>query len=187
MSRLVIVSNRVAPVNEGKTSTGGLAVAMLAAMRKSGGVWFGWSGEVTETPASEPKLFETGRLAYATIDLSPRDYDEYYSGFANRVLWPLLHFRLDLASFSRRDYAGYLRVNSLFAEKLRSLLENDDMVWVHDYHLIPMGEALRHAGFTGKIGFFLHTPFPPHEIVEARSRRLISSAMRLSRNWEEAF
>ncbi len=167
MSRLVVVSNRVAPVDEGKSSTGGLAVAVLAALKRMGGIWFGWSGEVTTTPAAQPRMFDVGRLSYATVDLTPQDFEEYYNGFANSTLWPLFHYRLDLTSFTRRQYAGYLRVNNLFAAKLAPLLQADDRVWIHDYHLIPMAEALRRVGFGGKIGFFLHTPFPAHEVLLA--------------------
>ncbi|MFQ5972001.1 MAG: alpha,alpha-trehalose-phosphate synthase (UDP-forming) [Alphaproteobacteria bacterium] len=167
MSRLIVVSNRVAPVDEGKATAGGLAVAVMAALKKSGGIWFGWSGEVSTTPPSKPRIFDVGKLTYATVDLSFQDHEEYYNGFANRTLWPLFHYRLDLTSFTRRDYAGYLRVNSLFAGKLFPLLDNGDRVWVHDYHLIPLGEALRRAGSTGPLGFFLHTPFPACEILLA--------------------
>ncbi len=167
MSRLVVVSNRVAPVDEGKTATGGLAVAVLAALKRMGGMWFGWSGEISTTPAASPRLFDVGKLSYATVDLTPQDFEEYYNGFANSTLWPLFHYRLDLTSFSRRQYAGYLRVNNFFAAQLAPLLEPDDRVWIHDYHLIPMVEALRRAGFTGRIGFFLHTPFPAHEVLLA--------------------
>lgn len=167
MNRLIVVSNRVAPVDEGKPSAGGLAVGVLAALKQHGGIWFGWSGEISEQPASRPKMVEVGKLAYATIDLTERDYDEYYGGFANRVLWPLFHYRLDLTAFDRREYAGYLRVNALFASTLRPMLHDDDHVWVHDYHLIPLGEELRRAGIDGRIGFFLHTPFPACEVIEA--------------------
>ncbi|MGP1398053.1 MAG: alpha,alpha-trehalose-phosphate synthase (UDP-forming) [Inquilinaceae bacterium] len=167
MSRLVVVSNRVAPVDEGKAASGGLAVAMLAALKKSGGIWFGWSGEVLAKPDDQPKLFDVGKLTYATIDLSRRDYEEYYNGFANSTLWPLFHYRLDLTEFSRRTFAGYLRVNALFAAKLAPLLKPDDIVWVQDYHLIPVGEQLRHVGSKQKIGFFLHTPFPVEQILLA--------------------
>ena len=104
MSRLVVVSNRVAPLRrQGSGSEGGLAVAVLAALRERGGIWFGWSGKVDSGETGQPDLFETGKLISATIDLSQRDYDEYYNGFANRVLWPLFHYRQDLASFSRRQ------------------------------------------------------------------------------------
>ena len=130
LSRLVVVSNRVAPVDEGKTASGGLAVAVLAALKETGGIWFGWSGEVVDAAADRPKLFNVGRLTYATLDLTAQDHDEYYNGFANRTLWPLFHYRLDLHSFTRRDYAGYLRVNRLFAEKLLPLLQDDDRWYI---------------------------------------------------------
>jgi len=166
LSRLVVVSNRVAPLRrQGSGSEGGLAVAVLAALRERGGVWFGWSGKVDSGETGPPDLFETGKLISATIDLSQRDYDEYYNGFANRVLWPLFHYRQDLASFSRRQLASYLRVNGQFASRLLPLLQDDDLVWVHDYHLIPLAEQLRNAGCTQRIGFFLHIPWPALEVL----------------------
>ena len=161
------MSNRVAPIDEGKQTAGGLAVAVLSALKRSGGIWFGWSGEVVATAPGEPKLNETGRLTYATLDLTRRDFEEYYNGFANSTLWPLFHYRLGLTNFSRRTCEGYERVNALFARKLSPLLRDDDMVWVHDYHLIPMGEQLRSMGHGQRMGFFLHTPFPAPEILVA--------------------
>ncbi|MEZ5670340.1 MAG: alpha,alpha-trehalose-phosphate synthase (UDP-forming) [Alphaproteobacteria bacterium] len=165
MSRLVVVSNRVAPVNEGQAAAGGLAVGVLSALRESGGIWFGWSGEVASTESAEPSVFQTGRLTYATVDLTQEDYDQYYAGYANGTLWPLCHYRVDLAQFSRRAYAGYERVNTLFAKRLRPLLRDDDRIWVHDYHLIPLGRELRQAGVEAPIGFFLHIPWPALEIL----------------------
>ena len=76
-------------------------------------------------------------------DLDQEDYDEYYNGFANRVLWPILHYRLDLAEFSRRDLSGYRRVNAHFANQLHELIEPDDVIWVHDYHLMLLPGMLR--------------------------------------------
>ncbi|HYC01999.1 MAG TPA: alpha,alpha-trehalose-phosphate synthase (UDP-forming) [Azospirillaceae bacterium] len=167
MSRLVVVSNRVAPVEEGKSQAGGLAVAILEALKSSGGIWFGWSGQIAETQPDRPRIVESGTITYATMGLIQRDYDEYYNGFANSTLWPLFHYRLDLASFSGRTYAGYQRVNSLFATRLAALLQPDDMVWVHDYHLIPFADALRTMGMQQRMGFFLHTPFPAPEVLLA--------------------
>lgn len=168
MSRLVVVSNRVAPAEEGKQQAGGLAVAILEALKSRGGIWFGWNGTTTEnTESGPPDINQVGRLTYATMGLSKRDLDEYYNGFANSTLWPLFHFRLDLASFSGRTYAGYQRVNGLFASRLAPLLEPDDLVWVHDYHLIPFAEQLRTMGLSQRMGFFLHTPFPAPEILVA--------------------
>ena len=98
-------------------------------------------------------------------DLSEDDHQEYYNGFANRVLWPILHFRLDLAEFARRDLTGYMRVNDHFATELEKIIEPDDLIWVHDYHLIPIADALRRRGHANRIGFFLHVPMPPPEVM----------------------
>ena len=168
MSRLVVVSNRVSAPRQARSgSQGGLAVAVQAALEEWGGVWFGWSGEVRDGGDQRPSMFETGQVTYATVDLTAQDYEEYYNGYANRTLWPLFHYRLDLTEFSRRTLAGYQRVNHLFAERLRPLLRDDDVIWVHDYHLIPLAEQLRHAGCSQRMGFFLHTPWPALEIFLA--------------------
>jgi trehalose 6-phosphate synthase len=159
--RLVVVSNRIAT---GGSATGGLAVAVLAALKRSGGIWFGWSGEVLQGTPGPPALVEADHLTYATLDLARRDYEEYYNGFANRVLWPLFHFRPDLVEFQRADLAGYLRVNRQFATHLAPLLRPDDLVWAHDYHLLFLGEELRRLGVEQPLGFFLHTPFPAAEV-----------------------
>src|ERR1700719_3691624 len=115
--RLVVVSNRVTPTVAAKPDSGGLAVAIRSALQQSGGIWFGWSGEVQETVHTEPNIATDGQLALATVDLSRKDFDEYYIGYANRVLWPLFHYRSSLVQFSRRNLAGYLRVNQMFARK----------------------------------------------------------------------
>ena len=147
MSRLVVVSNRVAPVRGGGTGAeGGLAVAMQGALKDRGGVWFGWSGDTTSRDPGEARTVEIGKVTYATVDLSQQDYDEYYTGFANSVLWPLFHNRLDLTDFNRRDMAGYHRVNAMFASRLQPLLQDADVLWIHDYHFIPLGNYLRRAG-----------------------------------------
>lgn len=162
--RLVVVSNRVAVDNQ-RPDSGGLAVAIQAALEHRGGIWFGWSGKVDDAACGEPQTVERGPLTYATVDLPPRDFEEYYLGFANRVLWPLFHLRAGLVDYSRRDFAGYLRVNRMFAQRLAPLLLPEDLVWVHDYHLIPFGRELRRLDHTQKLGFFLHTPFPPAELL----------------------
>lgn len=167
MSRLVVVSNRVAPVGEGETVIGGLAVAVLAALRETGGVWFGWSGETAEQRPAQPALNVQDNLTIATVDLTERDVDEYYNGFSNGALWPLLHYRLDLSRFNRSDYLGYMRVNDWLARKLLELLEPGDTIWVHDYHLIPLARILRQMGSANRIGFFSHTPFPPTDLFVA--------------------
>lgn len=164
MARLVVVSNRVA-VPDRSARAGGLDVVIRPTLRRRGGLWFGWSGRVADDDPGPPKVVEFNNIAYATIDLRREDYQEFYNGFANRVLWPILHYRLDLAEFSRRDFGGYFRVNEFFARRLEKLIKPDDVVWVHDYHLIPLARALRARGHKNRIGFFIHVPCPPPEIL----------------------
>jgi trehalose 6-phosphate synthase len=178
LARLVVVSNRLSLPRERVHRAGGLSVAMREALRKYGGVWFGWSGDVAAETSAEAKIVAAGRTTYATIDLSEGDYAAYYNGFSNSALWPLFHYRLGLLEFRRADWEGYKRVNAHIAAALKPLLKPGDVIWVHDYHLIPIGEELRKLGADHRIGFFLHTPFPAAEVFEALLT--ISSASRLS-------
>ena len=163
--RLVVVSNRVAMADPGGKSSGGLAIGILAALKRSGGIWFGWSGEVTDETPAAAEIVHSRDITYGTLDLARNDYDQYYNGFANRVLWPLFHYRAGLIDFKRDDFSGYLRVNEQFARHLAPLLKPGDVIWVHDYHLMPLGAALRALGVEQPIGFFLHTPFPAAEVL----------------------
>jgi trehalose 6-phosphate synthase len=166
LSRLVIVSNRVwIPDAAAKGGVGGLAVALRAAFQAYEGLWFGWSGKVTAQPTSQPRMVDKGNVKYALMDLTALDRQEYYYGFANRALWPTMHYRVGLSDFSRTDYAGYLRVNRAFAKALANLLCSDDLVWVHDYHLIPLAAELRPLGLTNLIGYFHHIPWPAPEVL----------------------
>ena len=111
-----------------------------------------------------------GGVTVATIDLEAADVAEYYSGFANTVLWPVFHHRIDLAQFERSFGDGYQRVNARFADAISQLVQRDDIIWVHDYHLIPLGEALRKRGIRNRIGFFLHIPWPARELMATLPR-----------------
>ncbi len=158
--RLIIVSNRVpAPSGSGTAAAGGLAVALQAALKSRGGVWFGWSGKTSDAHR-ELQWRTLGPIAFATSDLTRRDIEEYYHGFANRALWPVCHYRVDLAHFSERDAAGYFRVNEFFARRLARMLRSDDIIWIHDYHFIPMASFLRQLGVPNRVGYFHHIPWP---------------------------
>jgi trehalose 6-phosphate synthase len=167
--RLIVVSNRVAiPDPEGPRLAGGLAVAVNAALKRREGIWFGWSGKISEEGAGlDTEVVQRRRRTFITLDLSPTDYQEYYNGFANRVLWPILHYRVDLAEFTNVELSGYLRVNARFAEALTRFIQPDDWIWVHDYHLLPLAKELRARGHLNPIGFFLHIPCPPSDILLA--------------------
>ena len=111
MSRLIIVSNRVAPISEGGPAAGGLAVGVYDALKETGGMWFGWSGDVLSSGQPQIKVEERGPVTFATIALMRRDYDQYYRGFSNATLWPAFHYRADLLQYDRHDFEGYCRVN----------------------------------------------------------------------------
>jgi trehalose 6-phosphate synthase len=153
------------PRTGGAPRAGGLEVALAPVLKNIPSVWFGWSGNVVDAGKVATQRIDQGRHAYVVTDLSEEDYQEYYNGFANRVLWPVLHYRIDLTEFTRRDRTGYFRVNRHFARELSQILEPDDFVWIHDYHLIPIAEELRQQGHANRIGFFLHVPFPPPEVM----------------------
>jgi trehalose 6-phosphate synthase len=156
--RLVVVSNRVALPRQ--TATGGLASALQAALHEHGGLWFGWSGKLASETATEVHRLRDSKVDYATIDLSRADHDDFYTGFANGTLWPMLHYRPDLVDYQRSHLDGYLRVNKIVAERLQQFITPSDTIWVHDYHLIPLAAMLRQHGVKNRIGFFLHTPLP---------------------------
>lgn len=166
MSRLVVVSNRVADLRQ-TTQSGGLAVAIADALKAKGGVWFGWDGNTLEDETEKLGVDRVGDVDVISSPLTVEDYSQYYIGYANSVLWPLFHYRVDLVDYRPQFFEGYMRVNSKFAALLKPFLKQGDMVWVHDYHLIPFAERLRALGCGHKMGFFLHIPFPPADILAA--------------------
>ncbi|RWR03878.1 trehalose-6-phosphate synthase [[Pantoea] beijingensis] len=171
MSRLVVVSNRIAIPDGSKTGAGGLAVGILDALKSTGGLWFGWNGEIsTITEEDDPEKLDTQQhegITYSSFSLSQNDYDLYYSQFSNTVVWPAFHYRLDLVQYQREAWEGYCRVNESLATRLQPLVESDDILWIHDYHLLPFAAACRKRGMNNRMGFFLHIPFPTPEIFNA--------------------
>src|SRR3981081_3953915 len=166
MARLIIVSNRGRIPKARVGAAGALAVA-LRDLLTPGAMWFGWSGRLASAPAIQPALVEARGVTYATVDLTAEAHRGFYVGFANGALWAWLHFRLGLMHFRREDYAGYLAVNETFAAALSQVVQPDDTVWAHDYHLLPFARMLRQPGFRAPLGFFLHVPFVPPSMLEA--------------------
>ena len=166
MSRLIVISNRVSvPSEENAGNQGGLAVALTSALREYGGIWFGWSGKQTDHFTGHIDLQRHQGVTTATVDLEEQDIDEYYNGYANRTLWPLFHYRIDIAEYEREFAGGYQRANERFADTVRPLIEPADTVWIQDYHMIPLGAELRKRGCRNRMGFFLHTPWPPRRLL----------------------
>ena len=169
MSRIVLVSNRVADLNKAGQA-GGVVIAIADVLSKRHGLWLGWNGKIgekSEEQRTKPDIAEVGGATVATLPLSSREYKDYYLGYANDVLWPVFHSRLDVAQFEAGYYQRYLEVNRRFARALHPLLKPDDTIWVHDYHMIPLGLELRKLGVENSIGFFLHIPVPPAQMFLA--------------------
>ena len=169
--RLIVVSNRVPPSSgfesegRGEAAAGGLVTAVRAAMERSGGLWFGWSGRSARRRVTTgPTVRVFGRIQLATMDLSDDEVSLFYLGFSNRTLWPLLHSFPTRVVIRHDTYRAYRRINLRFAQSLLPFLQPDDLVWVQDFHLFHLGYELRRLGWQGKLGFFLHVPFPPAEI-----------------------
>ncbi len=170
MNRLVVVSNRVPSPAAGGNQAGGLAVALDGLMAKRGGLWFGWSGKISSGAATAPvDIVRADKISFATVDLTQAEHDRYYSGFSNGLLWPLLHTMPELMTFDRRDAQAYRAVNARLADALVSMLRPEDVIWLHDYHLLAMPAALRARQVRNPIGFFLHIPFPGPDVLASVS------------------
>jgi trehalose 6-phosphate synthase len=171
--RLVVVSNRlpVAIFKENdiwkvKDSPGGLVTALTPTMRQARGVWIGWPGCPPEAPVKE--LLAT--LSEHEYDLIPVSLtrDEmagYYSGFANRSIWPLFHDLLGHFSFDTDNWLAYTEVNHRFADMVASSVPSNDFIWIHDYQLLLVGRFLREMGLRRRLNFFLHIPFPSPDLL----------------------
>ncbi|HLS82237.1 MAG TPA: trehalose-6-phosphate synthase [Steroidobacter sp.] len=164
MSRLVCVSNRITLPRK-SAAPGGLAVGVLSALKRTGGLWFGWGGETIDEEPGDPDMHIREGVTYATIELRRTEFNRYYNGYSNDVLWPLFHYFLKGMRYTSEDHDAYENVNRTFALKLAPLLQQNDLIWVHDYHLIPLGRRLRELGIQRPIGFFLHIPFPNIEML----------------------
>jgi len=185
--RLVVVSNRVPPMSSGRSvgrsrdvPVGGLVSAIRAVLKQREGIWFGWSGRIgRRTPSEAPMLAKDGEVDLATFHLTSREVGLFYDTFANRTLWPLLHGFPAKVVIRRDSFAMYEKVNQAYARVLISMLEETDEVWIQDYHLLLLGHELRALGWKGKLGFFLHVPFPPAEIFEVLpwARQLLESML----------
>ena len=156
MGRLVCVSNRL----PGENASGGLVVALHGALKRSGGVWVGFSGTETEDPSDHLTQLQGADFERMAFDLTPEEYHDYYLGFSNSVLWPIFHGRSDLSDIQRGYLDTYRAVNAKIARQLAEVLEPGDRIWVQDFHLLPLAAELRGLGVTSPIGLFLHIPFP---------------------------
>lgn len=166
MGRLVIVSNR-APSVDGTGDSGGLVVALKDALSQQGGLWIGGAPEQTETPADSLVFHQRPDFDIALFEMEPELYRDYYLGYSNSVLWPALHGRVDLIDVQPHYSAAYREVARRLARQIAQTVTHEDVIWVHDYQLIPLAHELRALGVTSRIGFFLHIPLPDLQTFKA--------------------
>jgi trehalose 6-phosphate synthase len=155
--RLIVVSNRI-PTDE--VPSGGLVVAMHEALRETGGLWIGAHPEPADEPTDTLERLPAQGYEKRAFRLTEAERQSYYLGYANSVLWPLCHRRVDLIALEP-DYAeGYLAVNARVARQIAEIAGPEDMIWVQDYHFFPLAAELRRLGCRARMGLFLHIPFP---------------------------
>lgn len=164
MSRLVCVSNRL-PNPSGAPPRGGLASGLDGLLHEMGGLWIGWSGQSVARSRPAATIKDGDSYSTLSIDLPHDDVEGYYHGFANRTLWPICHRRADLVEINNSTYRTYRKVNADLARIVSGVIHRDDVIGIHDYHLFPLGAELRRRGVSNRIGFFLHVPVPPREIL----------------------
>jgi trehalose 6-phosphate synthase len=164
---IIIVSNRVARPKPDVPIDGGLAAALLPAVRHSGAIWVGSSGRLADATGKDSlaEIQPLGAGALATVDMPRAHYRRFYEGFANSVLWPAFHSRPDLIRVDLEDYASYREINAYMARSLLRFAKPKAAIWVHDYHFLTLGSDLRARGVREPIGFFLHTPFPSRSVL----------------------
>ncbi len=144
-------------------------------------MWVGWSGRAVPRRSRIGREVERtpGAVELATIDLTSDEANLFYTGFSNRTLWPIFHSFIERTQIRHDTYRAYRRVNRRYATALGEVLRDDDIVWIHDYHLFFVGEELRRLGWRGKLGFFLHIPFPAADIFSILpwSREILGSLL----------
>lgn len=191
-SCLIVVSNRLPFVVEKntdgtltrKSSAGGLVTAVAPVVVQSKGVWIGWPGpNVLEgQPIPEANANDnsptSGLLSSQVIPvhLTTSQYQLYYNGCCNATFWPLFHSMPDKAVFDESYWVAYRQVNERFAQSTLAALRqlNQDgsvpLVWIHDYHLMLAATTIRQVAeeedIPCKIGYFLHIPFPPWDMIK---------------------
>lgn len=174
MSKLIIVSNRL-PITvnyeSGKIdiipSVGGLATGVGSLNLDMDQCWIGWPG-MDFTKSSKKDLVQLVQTLNEDnlypVFLTDSDIEDYYHGFSNETIWPLFHYFVEYGIYEKSFWDSYKEVNEKFCQAILDLANDDDIIWIHDYHLMLLPKLVRDRLPNAKIGFFLHIPFPSSEI-----------------------
>lgn len=173
--RVVFVSNRLPVVLERgdggwsmKPGSGGLVTALVPILKRFGGIWIGWPGVSDAQTSDLDQVFkEFGHregYSIAAVPLTAKDYDYFYQGYCNEIIWPLFHDLQSQCNFVPEYWTAAQKVEQTFADVVQQNIQEDDLIWVQDYHLMGLGKLLVERGVRNKVAFFLHIPFPPPDI-----------------------
>ncbi|CAH9077464.1 unnamed protein product, partial [Cuscuta epithymum] len=178
--RLLVVANRL-PVSATRNadqswsleiSAGGLVSALLG-INEFEAIWIGWPGlNLTNDEEGRKSLAKSlAQKRCAPVFLDDEIVDQYYNGYCNNIIWPLLHYlglpqddRLATTKTFKSQFDAFKRANNMFADVVSEHYKDGDIVWIHDYHLMFLPECLKKNNSKMKVGWFLHTPFPSSEI-----------------------
>ena len=172
LNQLIVVSNRL-PVTitrdeNGKfnyrMSSGGLVSALSGLAKEMTFKWIGWTGIEIPKEDQPTVIKELADLNCVPVFMPDDTAELFYNGFSNSIIWPLFHYAPGDLNFDASMWEAYKHANYLFADTLRGIITDTDLVWVHDYHLMLLPELLRKHNPYCNIGFFLHTPFPSSEV-----------------------
>jgi trehalose 6-phosphate synthase/phosphatase len=174
MPKNIIVSNRL-PVQAQKgndswsftPTSGGLATGMKSVHQEGDSLWVGWPGISSDILDKKSKNQITQDLAenqLYPVFLNEDELDNFYFGFSNKCLWPLFHYFIEYHQFDNKQWEYYIQVNQKFADAVLEVIEDGDIVWVHDYQLMLCPQMIKDVNPEVTIGFFLHIPFPSFEI-----------------------
>jgi len=172
---LVLVSNRLPMVIESdergwrlQPGSGGLITALAPALRRRGGTWIGWPGCVDdhESKVQEALASHGQKEGYRLVPvfISKEQVEGFYQGFCNQIIWPLFHDLQSQCDFVPEFWTQYLAVKQKYAQVICQNVNKEDLVWIHDFHLMGLSRLIREGGLSNRLGFFLHIPFPPPDI-----------------------
>jgi len=173
MSKLIIVSNRL-PISIAikrddlyfQPSVGGLATGLGSFYKSYQSLWIGWPGIPREKMKGKEKDIESRLLSENCypVFLSQRDLENYYYGFSNKTIWPLFQYFTQYTVYNKNLWAAYKRVNEIFCDVVVNVAKSEDIIWIHDYHLMLLPKLIRERIPDITIVIFLHIPFASFEM-----------------------
>ena len=164
---LIVVSNRLpaAPTGGRVREVGGLVSALVPTLERVHGMWLGWSGAERD-PGLKLRIEDGESYTRAQFDYPPTWRERFYAGFCNRSLWPLLHSFVSNVHYVDDQWSCYVDANRGYARMISEVAGGTADVWVQDFHLFLVARELRRAQHRGRLGFYLHVPFPPLDVIE---------------------